>query len=29
MTKLIELFINHLSAEEKAGNTTGHYVEAL
>ena len=29
MSQLIDLFINHLSAEEKADTTTGHYAEVL
>lgn len=29
MTKLVELFIHQLSAEEKSANTTAHYVEVL
>lgn len=29
MTQLVSLFINHMSAEEKAVNTTDHYTEVL
>lgn len=29
VTKLVELFINQLSAEEKSTNTTEHYIEVL
>lgn len=29
MTKLVELFIHQLSAEEKSANTTAHYIEVL
>lgn len=29
MSQLVDLFINHLSAEEKADTTTGHYAKVL